>query len=66
MASSKGLHIYDLKRILSGTRAIDDKIAKGAQQPLRTIELEDRNDEVTQVTNFTMPISDSHVLAYTT
>jgi hypothetical protein len=33
---------------------------------LRTIELEDKHDEVTQVTNFTLPISDSHVLAYVT
>lgn len=66
VASSTGLHVYDLKRIFTQKAALDEKIPKGAQEPTRTIKLEDPKDEAIQVTNFTLPISDSHVLAYTT
>ena len=49
VASSSGLHVYDLKRIFTqgGKNIVDEKIPKGMQEPTRTIQLEDPRDEVT-------------------
>ena len=68
VGSSVGLHVYDLNRSLSTReRPRNGGGAKGSQDwPLRTINLEGSYDEVTQVNNFTLPISNCHVLAYVT
>jgi hypothetical protein len=50
-------------------KVFNDKKKKKDQlgnQAVRTIELADPKDEVVQVDNFTLPVSNSHVLAYVT